>query len=326
MRIVYNLMGHFNPHSGGLFVLLNQMKALKECGFNVCVYIYWKEEQQSIVKIVEKDYELLNLEDLNSSDIVVVSEEFVWVANDLLLPKNIPFVLINQGISASFFSYNPYDLHKKTYENALGILSNSQHTTLGIKKLFNISNEKIYNFRIGIDSNLYYPENKEQTACYLSYKNGNFSRFIDVYFRGNFPEWNLIRIDGLSKEDTAAIFRKSKLFLSFGGPEGFGMPPLEAALCGCKVVGFDGYGGAEYFKESVFTKVNFLDYLDYIDKLNYVIKNADIYSNDDREYVEYLRNFYSIEKAKNSIIHFFNNISSNNTIKNTPSPINFIIS
>ena len=209
MRIVYNLMPHFNPHSGGLYVLLTHMKMLKEHGFNVCVYVYWKEEQQSIVKIVEKDYEILNLEDLTTNDIVVISEEFVWVANDLLHPRNIPFVLINQGIFASFFSYNPYDLHKKTYENALGILSNSQHTTNGIKKLFNINHEKIYNFRIGIDHNLYYPENKEHIACYLSYKNGNFSRFIDVYFRGNFPEWNLIRIDGLSKEDTAAIFRNS---------------------------------------------------------------------------------------------------------------------
>lgn len=305
MRIVYNLMPHFNPHSGGLYVLLNHMKSLRDYGFDVCVYVYWKEKQQSIVKVVEKDYEVLNLEELQTTDIVVVSEEFIWVANDLLVPRGIPYVIINQGIFASFFSYNPYELHKKTYVNARAILSNSQHTTIGIKKLFDIPDDKIYNFRIGIDRNLYYPESKENTISYLTYKNANFSRFIDVYFRGKFPEWNLIKIDGLSREETASIFRKSKLFFSFGGPEGFGMPPLEAAFCGCKVLGFDGYAGAEFFKESIFTKVNFMDHLDFLDKIPNVLKNIDNFSEDDLEYIDYLKEFYSTKKAHTSIISFF---------------------
>lgn len=322
MRIVYNLMPHFNPYSGGLYVLLNHMKSLREHGFDVCVYVYWKEEQQSIVKIIEKDYKILTFEELQTTDIVVVSEEFIWVANDLLAPHNIPYVIINQGIFASFFSYNPYELHKKTYNNALAILSNSHHTTTGIKKLFDIPDNKIHNFRIGIDSNLYYPESKEKIVSYLTYKNGNFARFIDVYFRGKFPDWNLVRIDGLSREETASIFRKSKLFFSFGGPEGFGMPPLEAAFCGCKVLGFDGYAGAEFFKEPIFTKVNFMDHLDFIDKIPNVIKNIDNFSDDDLEYLDYLREFYSTKKAYVSIVSFFCMIR-DKYIKQIP---NFIVS
>ena len=30
--------------------------------------------------------------------------------------------------------------------------------------------------------------------------------------------------------------------------EGFGLPPLEAMLCGCVVVGFDGGGGSAYLE------------------------------------------------------------------------------
>lgn len=315
-------MGHFNPHSGGTYILLNHMKYLREHGFDVYVYIYWKEKQQTMLDIIKDEYKILDFDDLTTKDIVIVSEEFIWVANDLLAPRGIPYIIINQGIFASFFSYNPYELHKKTYDNAIAVLSNSQHTTTGIKKIFNTSNEKIHNFRIGIDNSLYYPEPKEKMVSYLSYKNGNFARFIDVYFRGKYSDWNLVRIDGLSREETASIFRKSKLFLSFGGPEGFGMPPLEAAFCGCKIIGFDGYAGAEFFKEPIFTKVNFMDHLDFVDKLPNVIKDIDNFSDDDLEYLDYLREFYSTKKAYDSIVSFFCMIRDKN-IKQIP---NFIVS
>jgi|LakMenEpi03Aug12_release.lakeMendotaPanAssembly.Ray.scaffolds.fasta_scaffold115537_5 glycosyltransferase involved in cell wall biosynthesis len=308
MRIVFNLMGHYNPSSGGTHVMITQMKDLHEAGHEVYVYVYWEEEQQSIINIIPPEFKLLKLEELNSDDIVIVAEEFVWVAHDLLLEKNIPYVIFNQGIYASFYSYNPYNIHKKTYEKALGILVNSYHTAIGIEKLFKIPKDKIYTYRIGIDEKLYYPENKDNTACYLSFKNQQFSRFIDVYFRGNYPEWNLIKIDKLPKEETAAIFRKSKLFFSFGGPEGFGLPPLEAAFCGCKVIGFDGYAGSEYFKEPLFTTIKFQDHLEFLDKIQEKIKNIDIWTAYDYEYLSYLKYFYNKDKAKNSIIEFINQI------------------
>jgi hypothetical protein len=325
MRLVFNLMGHFNPNSGGVNVLLSHMKLLRELNFNVCVYVYWKEEQQSILKLVENDYEILDLNHLTKDDLVIVCEEFIWVANDLLAPLGIPYIIINQGISGTFYSYNPYELHKKTYDNAVAILSNSLHTTTGLKKIFNLPNDKIYNFRIGVDSNLYYNENvknKKNIACYLSYKNGNFARFIDVYFRGKYPNWQLIKIENVPKEKTATVFRKSKLFFSFGGPEGFGLPPLESALCGCKVLGFDGYAGSEYFKESIFTKVQFMDYIDFIDKIPSVIENIDHFSSDDLEYIEYLKNFYSLEKTKDSLFKIFNELIDKQQTKS----INFILS
>ena len=34
-------------------------------------------------------------------------------------------------------------------------------------------------------------------------------------------------------------------FLSFGHPEGFGLPLAEAAACGCALIGYDGLGGRE---------------------------------------------------------------------------------
>ena len=41
---------------------------------------------------------------------------------------------------------------------------------------------------------------------------------------------------------------KSKIFLSFSNLEGIGIPPIEAALAGNKVIGYTGGGGIEYWK------------------------------------------------------------------------------
>jgi glycosyltransferase involved in cell wall biosynthesis len=42
--------------------------------------------------------------------------------------------------------------------------------------------------------------------------------------------------------------KESLIFLSFGEPEGFSLPPAEAMSCGCIVIGYHGMGGREYFK------------------------------------------------------------------------------
>ena len=191
----------------------------------------------------------------------------------------------------------------------MAVIVNSEHTGRGVHKIFDVPYYKIVHYRIGIDSNLYYPETKwSKTACFLTYKNTNFASFMNSYFPGKYPDWNLTSINALSKEETAAVFRRSKLFLSFGGPEGFGLPPLEAALSGCKVIGFDGGGGKEFFKSPVFTTVNHLDNLDFIDKLDKVIADIDYWISDDIEYVNYLREFYNLEKSKLSIVECFTQI------------------
>lgn len=301
-------MGHLNPMSGGLNVILSAMRHLREANFHVCTYYYWYAEQASTHSLgFEEGFERLELEDLNpDNDVVVVAEEFIWVANDLLALKNIQYVIFNQGIFASLCSHNSLNEHKKTYKNALAILVNSIHTAKGVQKIFDVDQHNIFYYRIGIDTSLYYPESKENLACFLTYKNSAFARFIFNYFKDCYPTWNIKLIENLPRDETAAIFRKSKLFLSFGGPEGFGLPPLEAAFCGCKIIGFHGEAGKEYFKEPVFTSVNFIDHLDFIEKLNHLMTNIDASNSISyHDYVDYLRYFYSKEKEMISIINFF---------------------
>jgi len=310
MRIVFNLTSR-NVNSGGSQILLEQMRFLKEAGFEVGVYYFTDLEYNIWNNNLGGYYQPLTLDQLGHNDLVVISEEFAFIAGDLLYPRNIKYIMFNQGISASFASEINYNDHKFVYHHALAVMVNSEHSSVGVEKIFDIPKTKIVRYRIGINQQVYYPEQKEKSICFLTFKNFKFASFMNAYIRGRYPDWNIIGIDNLTRTETAAIFRKSKLLMTFGGPEGFGLPPLESALCGCKVIGFDGYGGKEYFKEPIFTTVNLLDHLDFIDKIDTVIANVDHWTLDDVEYLDYLRSFYNLEKSKAGLLSFYTQIKNN---------------
>lgn len=55
-------------------------------------------------------------------------------------------------------------------------------------------------------------------------------------------------IKNLSQQELATFFGKHKYYLTLTPIEGFGLPSLEAMASGCAVLGFDAYGGREYFE------------------------------------------------------------------------------
>ena len=67
--------------------------------------------------------------------------------------------------------------------------------------------------------------------------------------RGVLDTWDVVAIDGRRQDEVADLLRSSSIFLSFSEREGFGLPACDEALaCGCLVVGFDGFGGREFFR------------------------------------------------------------------------------
>jgi hypothetical protein len=65
--------------------------------------------------------------------------------------------------------------------------------------------------------------------------------------RGSLSGWEIVPIDGVPEAEVAKRLGDCAMFLSFGHPEGFGLPPLEAMASGCVVVGYHGRGGREFF-------------------------------------------------------------------------------
>ena len=80
-------------------------------------------------------------------------------------------------------------------------------------------------------------------------KNSHDSKVVTALLKQKvwWANWSLKRIEKCSHAEVTATLQKSLLFLSFGHPEGFGLPVAEALACGCAVVGYTGIGGRELF-------------------------------------------------------------------------------
>lgn len=71
------------------------------------------------------------------------------------------------------------------------------------------------------------------------------------------PSYNFYAIDGLTEKETVKALQSCEIFIATSRTEGFGMPPFEAALCGCLVVGYHGKGGRQWLTGDTFVSCEF---------------------------------------------------------------------
>lgn len=102
-----------------------------------------------------------------------------------------------------------------------------------------------------IDDKLFaFSEKKKPRIAFMTRKNRqDAAQVLSILrLRGALEGLELVAIEQRSEVEVAPLLGDSFLFLSFGYPEGFGLPPAEAMLSGCAVVGFHGMGGSEFFR------------------------------------------------------------------------------
>jgi len=68
------------------------------------------------------------------------------------------------------------------------------------------------------------------------------------------------KIQNLSQKRLSTIMGQYKYYLSLTPVEGFGLPALEAMSSGCVVLGFNGYGGRDYFTANNSYVAEYRDY------------------------------------------------------------------
>lgn len=75
-------------------------------------------------------------------------------------------------------------------------------------------------------------------------------------YPADFTGIRLIEVDNLSETQVVETLQKADIFLAISREEGLGLPPLEASLCGCLIIGYHGRGGKEWLtdKTCVLTK------------------------------------------------------------------------
>ena len=90
---------------------------------------------------------------------------------------------------------------------------------------------------------------KKKQIAFMPRKNFKDSSIVVSLLRNHpcFSGWSLVPIHNKSHQETIQILSESLVFLSFGHPEGFGLPVAEAMACKCFVIGYTGLGGNELF-------------------------------------------------------------------------------
>jgi hypothetical protein len=186
---------------------------------------------------------------VSRADVLVFPE--VFGPQTAAVAPGVRRVLFNQNAYYTFAGYPPdgRDLPTPyTSPDVIAALVVSEDSRAYLRYVF--PDLRIFRLRYGIDPGLFcYGPGKRHAIAYMPRKNaGDVVQVLQTLkCRDALGDFELVPIQDRSEAEVAAVLKECLLFLSFGHPEGFGLPPAEALACGCLVVGYHGGGGREYF-------------------------------------------------------------------------------
>ena len=205
--------------------------------------------------ISEKDW--LRRSDLKpTTDVVVLPE--TYSGECLGYAPDLPKIIFNQngaysfGIPESDLMHRPGGL-LDLYIHPLirHIFCVSEHDHALVSTGFHAGIDRVSTIRNAIETDIFRPVGtKKKQLCYMSRKNPRDALIVVEMLRRCewFESWNVVPIKNQSLSRVAEIMKKSLVFLSFGHPEGFGLPVAEAMASACFVIGYSGLGGRELFR------------------------------------------------------------------------------
>lgn len=240
----------------------------------------WKFNEVSVVKNhkikwINNLIKVRNKFDFDpKNDFVIVPEIWAHFAEDLLVKHNIKYAIFVQNGYAMNFTSNVKQL-VNSYKKAEFIISYSKNISKCVKTVFNINSSKIFMTNISIHSD--HKFNKKNIITYMPRKLPIHSNNLLFFIRPHLPkEWIIKSIDQLNQDQVFNSLKESRIFLSFSDMEGLGMPPLEAAILGNKVIGYTGQGGDEYWKGQLFEKIESGNIIKFCSK---ILKNLSLIDN-----------------------------------------------
>lgn len=248
---------------------------------------------------------------LSDTDVIVLPEFLGLTLQD----QDIPSVVFNQNIYNMFRSYglaSDKGIEDKipaiySDSNLLGCLVVSDHNNEFMRLGF--PDIEIHRIVYSVNNEIFHPRDRKiRQIAYMPRKRQSHLESVlgNLSNRGALKNWTLAPIVGLNEQEVGKVLRESMVFLSGSTEEGFGLPPAEAGMAGCLVVGYTGGGGDEFFDESYSFPVKQDDILDFASRLAEVLRWAE--ENEEkalergRAYSRYLTERYSVERERESIL------------------------
>lgn len=183
-----------------------------------------------------------------------------------------PRVIFNQNAYYSYGNYSGDTTSKLAnfydHNSVLQVLSVSEDTHDFLATNIGLNDNHISRIVNAIEPIFGCGKLKTDRLHWMPRKNSqHVQAVIQGLRRSNLPysgNWHGEPLRDLSHAQVAERLNGARLFLSFGHPEGFGLPIAEAMAAGCWVVGYSGGGGRELFRFGACHEVCFGDWPGFI--------------------------------------------------------------
>jgi len=304
---IYVLCPDNDKPSGGIRKLYRHVDVLNKHGFSA-----WIVHQQKGFKCswFSNHTRVTYLSDLQieASDYLVVPE--IYGAEIANIGRGIKKVIFNQNCYYTFWGHSwekdnlvtPYLSEEIVYTIVVS-QDSAEYLQYAFPEL------KIIRIHYGIDQSLFsYNSKKKQQIAFMPRKHADEVTQVlnQIKFRGLLEDFELAAIDNKNEREVAKILQESLIFLSFGYPEGFQLPPAEAMACGCLVIGYHGMGGKEFFHPEFCYPipqgeiVNFAKAIE--SAINLYAENPQQIEEKTKKASEYIRENYSVEGEEQDIV------------------------
>ena len=250
-------------------------------------------------------------------DRVILPETFLTVLQSYA--PSIPKIIFNQNSSYTFGllnSQSPISPSRvaKVYNSDIvsSVFCVSSYDRNFLINGLGLPAAKVHLIVNAIETEMFKPSKiKKKQIIYMPRKNKNDSIIVTQLLlnRGLPKGWTIKSLDACSHEEVARHMSESLVFLSFGHPEGFGLPVAEAIASGCAVIGYSGLGGRELFfydsGTSCYTEVGYGDWVGFIESVFSFIENIEtnpsVVMKSLLRGVQKVKSSYNIDKMNDSV-------------------------
>ncbi len=264
---------------GAFKEMYKHVLTLKELGYDAYI-IHNKKHKEAwfdnpITPIVCPANKLKEL--IKKNDILVILEVSTWL---LKLVECKRIVIFNQAPYHTFYDWGLKEnkKHHLRDNRIIAIITVSKNA----KEYIEYANFKIPIYRIHYyaDNKIFYFIDYSEKYNWISLMTRRNHDDIEqvlqlLYSRSEINYINEYKIKFIEKAPenvTAQLMQKSKFFLHFGYQEGFGIPVLEAMMCGCVVIGYSGFGGEELYDRKFNCKIDTLNVVNFAKKIEEMLK------------------------------------------------------
>ena len=253
---------------GGVNVILKFCNILRSSGFDAVIatgtrnyeYQYFDEAHvyycHSLSKIFGTKYpsSLISffaswrVSDLRlRDDDIIIVPEYIFPEASAQLPGFKKVLLVQDvfGVARAFLrgNKNADEIH----DDYCAIIATSEASEQAVREFLNVQPLRI-NLSVGAPDSSVIASKKKVILYSLRKRAQEGSLIVNLLKKKpELSDWRFIEINKMSPSQLQRAYTESSIFLSFSYQEGFGLPPAEALLNRCLVVGYTGVGGNEFF-------------------------------------------------------------------------------